>query len=212
MWSGPRPPAPIGAYSRSILDEGAVADGQTDDFAALSSAINKVGQQGGGVVRIPDRQVLIVLNAPASGPIFTLPDNVVIRGDGPHAELIIQNANTAHWNALFNLTSRDCHLEDITLTRGNDFAGAFVVLGGATDTWLYNVVLDGCRDIFGSDWHGIIFSGMLPTVLDGLVLSHLTIRRCDFGLLQDSSKTLTVQRVTVDRSLFEYNYAKRSRV
>lgn len=206
-WSNPRPPAPNTAYICSIIDEGAKADGISDDSAAFRTALDKVGQQGGGIVQIPDRRVVITLNTPASGAVFYPAEDVIIRGDGPNAELIIKNANPANWNALFKVDNPGFHIESLKITRGTDFSGSFIVMSAATNMWLYKAVLDGKRDDYSNGWHALMLDGMQPATIDGITLSHTTIRGNDFGLLQDSSKTVTVQNITIDRCLFENNYA-----
>jgi hypothetical protein len=61
------------AVGRSVLDTGAVGDGQTDNTAAFQKALDEAGNAGGGIVNVPTGQFRINGN-------LVIPASVTLQG------------------------------------------------------------------------------------------------------------------------------------
>lgn len=203
--TAPQPPKPVTAYSRSILDFGAKADGTTNDISAIKQTIDDVAAQGGGVVLIPDQAVMVSMSQGNGG--FSLPDNVIIRGAGSASELRFTASSNADWYPFFSFAASGSHLENLRITRGGDVYGVVLLIKSPSDkSWLHNVTINGQKDLYNTELHCAMISGSTGTIRD-FTISGSTIRRCDFGLFQPTADTVTVDGFRVYGSLFEYNSA-----
>lgn len=75
-----------GVQARSVLADGAVLDGTTDDRAAVNTTIDTVNAAGGGIVFVPEGTLNV-----ASSPGLVFKENVIVVGAGPGATLIKQS-------------------------------------------------------------------------------------------------------------------------
>lgn len=69
----------------NIMDYGAAGDGEADDKDAMTEALNAAGKNGGGIVYLPAG----TYNMTSSSIGFTVPNNVVIMGDGKEETVIL---------------------------------------------------------------------------------------------------------------------------
>jgi len=129
----------------NVLDYGAVADGVTDDAAAIQAAIAAAAAAGGGRVRIP-------AGAYAIGSALTISDNVILVGDGAESTELLRTftgnfASLGGYAGLENLS-----INGQTATHG---AGIGVTMTGNTPAShmlfvkIFNFV-DACLS-FGAD-------------------------------------------------------------
>ncbi len=69
----------------NIMDYGAAGDGKADDKDAMTEALNAAGKNGGGIVYLPAG----TYNMTSSSIGFTVPNNVVIMGDGQEETVVL---------------------------------------------------------------------------------------------------------------------------
>lgn len=123
---------------------GAVADGTTDDRAAIQAALTAVSGVGGGVVRMLGKTYLVTKN-PAASYAISVPSNVSLEGE---AGTIIKLANSA-----------DAHV---------------ISLSSVSNVTVRNVTIDGNRtnQTGGSNVHGIRIATADNVLIDGVTVKN----------------------------------------
>ncbi len=132
-------------YVFNVMDFGAVADGATDDSAAIQAAID-AAEVAGGTVFLPDGTYRIT-----AALTLTAPD-VVLRGQSMHGA-IIKLGNTVDLNGInLNHAADRCIIENLTFdgNKANNTSGIGVQTNAVTaTTTLDDVVIRHC---WFKDW------------------------------------------------------------
>lgn len=115
-----------GLTVRSVIEDGAIADGATDNLAAFQATVDTVAAAGGGIALVPAAQGTFLWSGT-----LTIPANVILRGLGDRSVLMglpskerpaIRFAPGAHRGGVENLSLYGNPKDQLTI--GIDLSGA----------------------------------------------------------------------------------------
>jgi len=186
----------------NFADFGA-CDGITDDSTALSRALIKLSDAGGGVLILPPKQIALTLTAL---PTFEIPGNVQIVGQSGATRILISSAHPDLWLAFAGSRGNNVTFNDVMFVRNSDCTMIFFYPGSHDGFHINNCILDGKRGEFQRyPVHGLSTEQTGPK--KNISLTQCTVTGVDFGVLQSNSATSSVDIFTVDRCTFASNFA-----
>jgi hypothetical protein len=195
-------PAARGGATVDARDFGARCDGVTDDRGAIDAALQSLASSG-GTLRIP--QGTCRVNQTAARLFIGVPSNVEIVGSGS-SEIALTCDPGTEYVELFRVGGQNIAFRDLRLTRAGACNGALVAVHQIQGLTFDGVSFLGNAAKYQEYVHGLLLQGVEGPSSD-LVMSRVSMRDLDYGLVQPSTVTTTFDRITVDRSSFSGNFA-----
>jgi hypothetical protein len=185
-----------------VRDYGAKVDGTTDDRAALAAAYTAAATSPAKTVTVPAGTMLIKSTATPLIP----PAGVTLRGEGPNRTVIAADtATTGAYAELFNFNNPDVTIEQLTIRRASDHPSVLLVHGATANVTIRDVVLDGRRSIYATNFcHGFQIGRHTGTG-SNLTVTRAKLTDLTFGLFQANASTGTVDGVTFRDCTFTAN-------
>lgn len=192
--------AAAGEYFFTDPSIGAVADGKTDNRAALRKAFDTL--EPGDTLVLPAGAYRIELT---ESPL-TVPSGITLLGQGGQTRLLLATTGTEKkFRNLFKLSS-DVTLAGLTIERVEAFPAVLLPMFGTLENITFrDVEIVGNADQFPGTYCHAMQVGF--GTLKDLKLNRIAIRGCSFGLFQTNDATGTVEDVLVEHSTFEQNRA-----
>lgn len=178
----------------------AVADGETDNRAALQQALGKL--QTGDTLVVPAGDYRLELTDKP----LSVPAGVAILGQGGKSRFLLATSGDAKQFRNCLKLSTGVTLSGLIVKRVEAFPAVLLPLFGELENiTLHDVTIDGnAEELKGPYCHGIqVGFGHL----NGLTLDRVAIEGCSFGLFQSNDANGTVENVVVQQSLFQNNKA-----
>lgn len=107
-----------GQIFNAKTDFGAVGDGVTDDFAALQTALDTLGNLGGGTLYLPSGTYKI-----DGANLVIWGSNIIVRGAGRDATILKKFNGAGYWGDAFDVTGKLSGAHYYGMTNGTTFGG-----------------------------------------------------------------------------------------
>ena len=189
----------------SVKDFGAVGDGVTDDTAAIRLALSALSYAGGGRLHFPAGMYKTYTNY---DPLFTVPANTEIVGDGAATILQVESGSDTNGN-IFTMSGANSAIRGMKINfncvpLSPDTQVAFSI--AASNLAFSDLVMTGSHTaLVLSILHCFVLNQ--NATHEGLTIKDCTIQNFRYGILRASTCTGTQTRVSIQNNLWQNNYA-----